>query len=1133
MTKPADHLADQPAYHLDGRLVDEAAVYAAACDPRRSIVVEACAGSGKTWMLVSRILRALLDGAQPQEILALTFTRKAAGEMRARLSEWLLEFSCVGTLDGAQRQRLTKALVDRGVPSSEAAALVPALAGLHARLLDAGRGVAIRSFHAWFVQLLGAAPLELLRDLGLPPQPTLIEDTSDLRDDLFARFHAAVQADDSLRATYIALIGRHRRARVTGWLERAWRLNVDVSRADAAGTLSDAVPPAVQIWPQLAGLQSPAELVLREPFLSELSALAARLGKMANKTPRDAAAGLRAALREPDAALALAAACDALMTQKRGLRTRMGDLPEHAAAAAALLEIETMFEQQQASIDHADMCLLSRLLLGEYAALKNQRGLADMGDLETAALALLGDPVRAGWVQQRLDATLRHVLIDEFQDTSPLQWHALHGWLSAYAGAGGGASGQRPPSVFIVGDPKQSIYRFRRAEPRVFDAAREFVVEGLGGSVLECDHTRRCAPGIVAALNAVFVPAAASGEWPGFRAHSTGVGADTEPVGGAALRQLAPVPAAPRANAEHNPAPFWRDTLTEPRHEPETQRRAQEAAQVAAAIVQLIAAGQPQGSIMVLSRKRVALRAVSQALSASGVPHVMPEPIRVGDEPEAQDLLAVLDVLASPGHDLSLARALRSPIFGASDDDLLMLSQAARARGCSWSAALMDDKDDWAAAPASAPASASASASASPSASPSATALARARRLLLGWAAVMPWLPPHDLLDRIVDEADVVARVAAVVPAARRTTALQVIDALLAAALDLDGGRYATPYGFVRALRSRRIEVRAVAAADAVSLLTVHGAKGLQADCVFIVDADPHRQNPESGAVLVDWPVERDAPARVAFVASEGAPPPSLQALQAAERAAQQREELNGLYVAMTRAERLLVFSATEAGQRGAAATWWQRVQPLAQAWLPAVVAPAAQSRSPIDVVMLPQRRSPPPVPAALPDAAAAIDDKAARWGRAAHRLLEWASRPGVSFDAALWQAAAAAAAQAAGVGSAQIGALVATAQRVLASPDCARFFDPAAFAWAGNEVAVVVDDEPGRIDRLVALDSAAGRQWWVLDYKLGASAPQQTAANLAQIAAYVTAVRRLQPADRVAAGFITAAGVLVVEAPN
>ena len=84
---------------------------------------------------------------------------------------------------------------------------------------------------------------------------------------------------------------------------------------------------------------------------------------------------------------------------------------------------------------------------------------------------------------------MRHLLIDEFQDTNPLQWQALHAWLSSYAGAGGDA-----PSVFIVGDPKQSIYRFRRAEPQVFLAAQDFIARGLGGDRLSCDHTHRNAP---------------------------------------------------------------------------------------------------------------------------------------------------------------------------------------------------------------------------------------------------------------------------------------------------------------------------------------------------------------------------------------------------------------------------------------------------------------------------------------------------------------------------------------------------------------------------------------------------------------------------------------------------------------
>jgi ATP-dependent exoDNAse (exonuclease V) beta subunit len=150
------------------------------------------------------------------------------------------------------------------------------------------------------------------------------------------------------------------------------------------------------------------------------------------------------------------------------------------------------------------MVRLGRALLAALADYKRAQGLADMADLERVALVLLRDGELSGWVQERLDARVAHLLIDEFQDTSPLQWHALHGWLSGYAGAGRRRSGQRPPGVFIVGDPKQSIYRFRRAEPRVFEAAATFVREGLGGSVLACDHTRRNASPVIEAINGVF-----------------------------------------------------------------------------------------------------------------------------------------------------------------------------------------------------------------------------------------------------------------------------------------------------------------------------------------------------------------------------------------------------------------------------------------------------------------------------------------------------------------------------------------------------------------------------------------------------------------------------------------------------
>lgn len=116
------------AYERNGSRISREQFYAIACDPRRSVAVEACAGAGKTWMLVSRILRALLEGAQPQEILAITFTKKAAGEMRQRLHEWLQEFS------SASPERLAQALIERGVPPHAVPQQADALQALYQRL---------------------------------------------------------------------------------------------------------------------------------------------------------------------------------------------------------------------------------------------------------------------------------------------------------------------------------------------------------------------------------------------------------------------------------------------------------------------------------------------------------------------------------------------------------------------------------------------------------------------------------------------------------------------------------------------------------------------------------------------------------------------------------------------------------------------------------------------------------------------------------------------------------------------------------------------------------------------------------------------------------------------------------------
>jgi ATP-dependent helicase/nuclease subunit A len=768
-----------------------------------------------------------------------------------------------------------------------------------------------------------------------------------------------------------------------------------------------------------------------------------------------------------------------------------------------------MQRQFTARDDHLRMLRLSRQLLACWRDCKRDHALADMTDLETCAVALLSDPVVSGWVQERLDARVRHLLIDEFQDTSPLQWHALHHWLSAYAGAGGGASGQRALSLFVVGDPKQSIYRFRRAEPRVFAAACDFVREAMAGVVLACDHTRRSAPALIGGLNTVFDQACSDGEFAGFRDHSTEIGT---PAG--EIWSLPEVLRGEREAATAAGAGRWRDSLTERRVEPEEVRRMAEARHVAAAIAEMLAPGElAPRQIMVLARKRSVLLLVEAALRECHIACVAAQDLRLIALPEVLDLVAVVDLLASPGHDLSLARALKSPLFSADDGDLLALSLRAAAQGSHWHAAL----SDWDDAP---------------------PALARARRLLDRWARAARELPPHDLLDRIVAEGDALARFVAAAPAEQRDAAAQAISALLWHALTLDEGRYATPYNFVRALRKGLQTATATSHVDAVQLLTVHGAKGLEADVVFIVDTDAEASMRSEPGVLVAWPIDAARPQVAAFVANLNQPPPSLAELHADEQALQARESLNLLYVAMTRARHRLVYSRTEPHRASAGPSWWSRVAALAEPWLPAPPLPGAgPALTTLAIPTLPQWRGlAAQNPAMKSDAnrddlcEPAQDTELTRRGRALHRALEWATAVtglGSAGPAIARRALALAAAQEFGLGEADSALIEASLSRIVDNVELTRFFDPACCAWAANEASLADGNEVLRMDRVLQLKAEYGGEWWVLDYKLGSTA-DRALANQRQLSRYRRLVAALQPGQVVRAAWITSEGRLI-----
>ena len=1094
-----------PAYRVDDKSVDSARFYALACDPRRSVVVEACAGAGKTWMLVSRMLRALLDGAQPQEILAITFTRKAAGEMRSRLAEWLAEFAA----PSCSALHRIEALRSRGLDDAQARQLEPALAGLHERVLQGGRPVEIRTFHAWFSQLLRAAPLDMLAELGLQPDMDLIEDLDEHLPAVYRRFHSVVLADAALHSDFEAQVLLRGRSQLRKWLDAAWQKRIEIELADTAGTLEPSVPAAGTHWPEFAGLAHPTERIHASDVRALMLGVAKHLGAEKGAVPAKQGRLLEAAMSQPDAAMALQAARAALLTLKGELRKKL-DAPRLDDAVACLAHIQRACDQQAAHEEHLRMVRLARALIHQFAVYKRARGLADMPDLERCALALLRDGSLSGWLQERLDSRIRHVMVDEFQDTSPLQWQALHAWLSGYAGAGGGGSGQVPPGVFIVGDPKQSIYRFRRAEPRVFEAARDFVLNGLQGHVLECDHTRRNAPQVLAAVNTVFDHAQAAAEFHGFRAHTTDVLA--EPAAGVWALPRTPRPLKADKNSDGIDAIVWRDSLTTPRHEAEEALRQQEARQVAHAVREWVVEHRvPPGDIFILSRKRVSLRWVAQELAALHLPRAAAQAMPLLESPPVRDLVALLDVLASRTQQLSLAHALRSPLFGVSDDDLVQLARAAPAFG-GWWPALM------------------ALASASP-------ALQRARELLRRWSEAAEQLPPHDLLDRIVAEGELRERVAAALPPERRASALAAIDALLGLSLTLAGARYATPYNFVRALKRGITKLPLPAQPDAVQLLTIHGAKGLEARVVFVMDADPEPQKPETASVLVDWPVDAAHPLRCAFVYSEAEArcPPSLVDVLQRETAARQREELNSLYVAMTRARQRLVFSATEPYGTVAGPSWWQRVESLATPWSPALASGSADRQAAADEAVLTTAALPKWQAAGSPLSAAPTrvrnappkatpETPASALGKAVHRVLEWATAPSLQRLGAPLDTWCTAAASEFATDAAEVRRIACS---ILEAPACARFFGGPALAWAGNEIAVSDGDELLRLDRLVAIDDDGKRVWWVLDYKLH-PAPHADPDNRAQLLRYREVVRRLQPADSVRCAFITASGEVI-----
>jgi ATP-dependent helicase/nuclease subunit A len=1092
MNTPRDPTTMAHAYEIDGQPADAARFTAIACDPSRSVVVEACAGSGKTWLLVARILRLLLAGTEPAALLAITFTRKAAQEMRERLLHLLRELALASDAEAAAILR------ERGIAEHQLTAMLPVARGLYERVLRSPQSLSIDTFHSWFARLIQIAPLAS----GVPQGYALTETTGELQHDAYSRFMQSVNDTDK-REVKEALVDMYRM--VGDWNTRNL-LNAFIDkRAEWWASIQGGEPIAwlCELCGDDAEIDARLSLWQDTQLIERIGRIAWLLGQ-GTAVNQERATAIERPLSEGATLENFAALSNEFFDTSgkprknrstknltKALQDNLGEdgvfvfEQEFDDVGAALKTILLRSTEPLVVALNRALFIVGAAYLEIYQTVKAEQRVFDFSDLEWQAYRLLSNEEHAAYLQSRLDARYEHVLLDEFQDTNPLQWGIVQSWLKAYG------SDHDKPSMFIVGDPKQSIYRFRRAEPRVFAAARKELV-AQGAAFLRTNQTRRNAQHIVEVMNASFT------QNPIFNPQTTLVAQS------GAVWRLPLVQQQVAEKTTWSPAQL-RDPLTTSREEEEDERRLQEGRTVAQAVLharQQVGEQTRWSDVMMLVKKRTHLRAYERALREAGIPFASDKRGGLLASLEIADLIALLTFLITPNDNLALGHVLKSPIIGATDADLIALASRA---GKIWWQRLQQSED---------------------ALSP---ALQRAIRLLQGWLHLAPQLPVHDLLDRILHEGDIPARYAASVSPLVRGQVLGNIEAFTELALSLDAGRYPSLPKFIHALHRLQQtsdsdapdEADVDAATDAVRILTIHSAKGLEAPIVVLMDANHSEAMREDHGVLCEWSQEHGRPSHFSAFGKQSERGLARARLFDEEEQLKAQEDWNLLYVAVTRAKSLLIISGV-ADNRSAAANgvadgrWYDRIQGAQEIQLDALALQAKDRESDEFslAVFQPPLLPAPPIESESVFSNAVIDE-----GIALHALMERLTQsPGWPLilpdhqAVAKWLACAPELAR----------TIHAQATTILSQPELAQFFDPAAYRYARNEMEIVSADGIVRFDRIVMHDDVL----WILDYKRNLLDSERVA-YAQQLTRYRAIAQTVFPDVRIRTALITVDGQL------
>jgi len=903
--------------------------------PQYNATIRASAGTGKTFLLVTRLVRLLLAGAEPAGLLAITFTRKAAAEMQQRLQQRLLEWLRLD--DSTLSQELELIGVNPDAETRQRARQ------LHEQLLRNDRQPRITTFHAFCQDILRRFPLEA----DVPPGFALLENTGILTQQAWdALWYDATREPDSplARALQQLLSGcggidSCRRSLFEFLHHRSdwWALSGDDTDGNAVQQAGEKLRQQLEIETD----DDPCRLFFDAGCIDTLQAYHDLLilhDNVSNRTMASQIAAIICTLREAadvDYAAQLEQVKVICYTQagkprsikeSKARATAMGEagqqrfLALHAELQQALDRAVDQQRRHQTWQLSTAWYLAGQHLLQRFQRLKLEQRLLDFNDLEWRACCLLNDGSHSHWIQYKLDQRINHILVDEFQDTNPTQWRLLLPLLQELA-AHGSQQQERERSVFLVGDDKQSIYRFRRADPRLFDSAREWLAQHLDADEYPLAVSWRSSPAIIDVVNRVFANESVqdqptTGYLPDFPLHDTH------------RKELwGQVEMLPLIEADENESDTdvddggqsLRNPLQQPRTVTVNEQHLKEGRQISRHIRGLMAAnpGLRYTDIMILIRHRTHLHDLEQALREAGIPYLGNGKKTLLDTLEIQDMVALLQALVSPGNNLALAQVLRSPLFDCSDDDLIRIAQQCHRRQqaqhttAEWMTALLE-----------------AVASDGDAAS---EALTRAAHWLPRWQALTRELPVHDLLDRIYAEGNVEARFAGAFPHCLRPRVRANLTRFIELALELDSGRYPSLPAFLNQLK--RLYQHApedlnqagdTADNSAVQILTVHAAKGLEAPVVYLADSGYKKPQARAWHALIDWPSHAGHPESFLLTGRSKDLDDWSRAQVEKEDRAEQREDANLLYVALTRARQQLIISAC--AHKGEQQGWYQTI---------------------------------------------------------------------------------------------------------------------------------------------------------------------------------------------------------------